>query len=677
MADNKEEKTLTLDDLGLEENPIPTPAEEAAKEEAEKNKIEVVETQKTIKNIKDQPQITSITTHSIVEGPVKDAEKPKRKILVPGKNAPNSGEKKLKPIADVDKYLGVTPKPKKDPIRENLDSLYDLADQGIERTKKDLLRPGGRIEEAKIKFIEYEYPRLMKRAESNKSLKARIDKLHRIMDEDPRFDDATDIERKGYTLYVIAKSKKAGIDNEYFGIETVSPEDAPRFTYDANKNFDDIIKLSKEEDDDFDFDKDYDDMVVLGTNKSSPIILDEEETSSQETSKPDGSKGAIISSNDDDEDISLFSNSTSSEEEEYLDDPDEDEDTLSEEEIKQIQNRYKKELVTALKLNRVDDLEGFTVESKPLELKKALAPRPTQLNTYTWPLIHTGVAVEMTPFRNDEIIVFNPETTKYDTVQGLTSVFEVLYKHIVNPNKPDFETWLRQVSDYDIDSLIFAGFAATFHDTNYVTYECRNKYLGKTCMNMFLQKRDIMDMVSFPNEETKQRFNDILKKSTVMKQTYTTSPKRISKDYAIGFTTQSIYSNLFEPASLSQSFSDKYSTIVNIMPFIDKVYRIDNINKKLIPIKFGVVPNSLSKTVERKVRALNGIFKTFTSDERAIAIGETLKMTNESNKWRITYYIPEAECPVCKSKIERREMSPLNILFIRAQLPTAAAYIQE
>ena len=91
-----------------------------------------------------------------------------------------------------------------------------------------------------------------------------------------------------------------------------------------------------------------------------------------------------------------------------------------------------------------------------------------------------------------------------------------------------------------------------------------------------------MDMVVFPNDETKQRFDDILNAESVMSHTYKSTPKRINDNYAIGYVSQSIYSNLFEPASLPNDFAQKYNSIVTLMPNIDKIYRIDNANRSEI-----------------------------------------------------------------------------------------------
>lgn len=630
---------LSLFDLGIDESSHLTPAEIAEKDGA---KAEV----KTIKGTEQKTEI--------------------KESKIPKPQKGHHGANKYEKIGDVHEFLGTEPPKKADPIRQTLDYMYELTDKGIQRNKEELSAPGGRIEQGKIKLVEYFYPKLLARASKNKKLQERINKIREFVDESPIFDTATEIEKQGYILWLTTKREDIGLDNQYFNIEEENLKESRRLSNENQQIYDQIIELQKDED--YIDLNDDDSSLTLGTNDSPQPLY----TASQPTI-PDSNKSNISEKTD--LDVPLLSDSDNKKEsdDQSSTQEDEDDDELSEAQRKEIQRSYKNELVEALNLKRIDDLEGFVVESKPIELKAAISPKKIIPVSYVWPLLHTGIGIEMTPFENDEIMALNPQNTDFDTVQGLNSIFSILYKHIINQNKPKFETWLRQIVDFDIDQLIFAGHAATFKDSNYLTYECPNS----KCKKVFLQKKDIMDMIEFPSDEVKQRFDDILTKDTVMKQTYTTTPKRISNDYAIGFTSQSIYSNLFEPASLSEEFSKKYTAIINIMPNIDTIYKIDNVSKKLYPIRFGVDTTSLTKTVQKKVKAINLIFKTFTPDERAIAIGEAQKISQRMTKWRLSYFIPETTCPHCGERIEKRESNPLNILFTRAQLPIVAAYIPE
>ena len=282
----------------------------------------------------------------------------------------------------------------------------------------------------------------------------------------------------------------------------------------------------------------------------------------------------------------------------------------------------------------------------------------------------------MSTFSGEEIINLNPQTTSFETVAGLKKIFATIYRHITNANKPSFEVWLRQISDFDIDGLLFAIHAVNFKDTNYITYECPNP----KCKKLFLEKKDIMDMVVFPNDKVKERFYKIQASEAVDSQFYKSHPRVINDRYAVGFISASIYSNLFEPASLSDEFANKYRSIVSILPNIDTIYLIDKASKTLSPIDFDNdkdKDNSLSKATMRKVRGIETVFKTFTPDERAIVSTEAAKIATKFAQDKITYAIPETKCPTCGEIIPARPSNPLNILFTRAQLPTAAAYIPE
>ena len=112
------------------------------------------------------------------------------------------------------------------------------------------------------------------------------------------------------------------------------------------------------------------------------------------------------------------------------------------------------------------------------------------------------------------------------------------------------------------------------------------------------------------------------------------------------------------------------------MPNIDTVYKIDAASRTLIPISFGKFDN-LEKFVMRKVKGLVQIMKHFTPDERAVVISEAGKISATFNSERIQYRLPATTCPVCGEKIEEQVVTPLDLLFMRAQLPIVAASIQE
>jgi len=668
---NEKKKNITLNDLGVEDTE--TPAEVAAKENTittdDGNKVETIssdtvdknEVEKMMNELKEKEKEGKVARKIIVPGhradEIKKEESNKKPSVIHTPNT-DDGVTQYQEV-DINKIFKNKKPAKKEAIRETLDKMYNFADEGIEREKKELLAPNGRITEAKYKYIEEHYAILEKRASKNESLKKKMKAVEELIDTDPRFDNISPHERKGYILFVVARDEKTGVNNEYFGIEDPKKSKDgyvpnPRLSSEANKEIESLVMRDDEDFTDFFSDENE---VNLGNNKgTSPIV-------------PDLSKARVEDQVSDAENADLLL-AEESDDNAYEDD---ELDTIPEETSKRILKEYKNEVVDKLNLDINDNISNFTIETKPIKLTAALSDKKVTSYSILWPLQYSGILVEMTPFSGDEIVLLSPSQTKFDTVAGLRTVFSTIYHHIINPNKPKFEIWLRQISDYDIDGLLFAVYVANFKDTNYITYECQNK----KCRKVFLLKKDIMDMVNFPNEKVKERFESILRKDTVMSSMYKSSPRLISKDYAIGFTSQSIYSSLFEPAALSKEFSEKYSSIIDIMPNIDKVYKVNYTTKSLTPISFGVDETSLAKTVMRKVKALDTIFKTFTPDERSIAIGEARKVSRSFDEDKITYSIPETTCSNCKEEIKRVEANPLNLLFTRSQLAVIASSIQE
>lgn len=676
---------LTLNDLnGLGLNKVSTdsPADKAANDP---NAVPINKEENT-HTVKDGVEVIKPKTQSIQEPPKPVENKPN--ISTPNNKVP--GATQYGETIDISK---VPTKHEKTPYERTRDDLLEKVDKNIERTKQELSKPGGRIDQAKRMYIDDRYAKIVARAKNNKRLAEHIKAVNDFMDTDPRFDGISTYERRGYIVFAVGKDE-GGLNDDYFGkrTETGTTINVPRLSSDANREinqytqkevddsflYDDNSKVvlsngepsqnvsssnskKKESDDD---NKEDDDLLLSDPNESSIAEMkDTPTTTTTESTKEE----------DEEIDLSLDDEDTNKSTDTKEDDSSDDEEELSREEQMERLKTYKKQIVDALKLDKSKALDGFTISAKPIKLNMALASKKIETNTSLWGLQYTGTPIEMTPMTGEELLLLNPNNSNFDTVAGLKSFFSVLYHHVKNANKPPFETWLKQISDNDVDGLLFAAYLANFKDTNYITYACPKK----SCSNIFIEKKDIKDMVIYPNKETEDRFNQILRKEPVDSQMYKSKPIFINEDYAVGLVTQSLYSAFFEPAALNEEFTKKFQTIINIMPNIDRLYRIDNVNKLLIPIEYKTIENSLSKTVQSKVRTLNTIIKTFSPDEAAILAVEAAKISSSLDANKITYQIPETVCPVCGTKIPATTYNPLQLLFTRAQLPTIAASIQE
>ena len=226
-----ENKQLSLEDLGLTK--VETPAEQAAAAHKEETTQEPV-----VENIvaKDTGYV--------------EEEKPKKFIPRPTTSDGKASGFKEVAINDIAK---VKHKPQKNPIESTLDHLYELSDKGIARTKAELTAPDGRINQGKIKYIEEHYEVLMKRAKTNERLMKHIRAVDDIIKTDPRFDDITEIEHKGYILFKVAHDENAGVTDEFFHIPTKKKSNVPRSSFDSTREID---KVTNDDDDLIDLDED-------------------------------------------------------------------------------------------------------------------------------------------------------------------------------------------------------------------------------------------------------------------------------------------------------------------------------------------------------------------------------------------------------------------------------------
>lgn len=640
---------LSLNDLGLELEA--TPADVIA----EKHKDDEIK----------MPEVNKVESVRPAH-PVEVQEEKSNKSFMPTPQNTEGEEFKQVNIAEIAPF-----KEKKDPIRKTLDGFYDLADKGIERTKKEISAPGGLIDTAKRKYVDEKYASLVQRAKSNQSLKLHMQKVDSFMKTDPRFDGISEYERRAYIVFAVAKDNNTGVDDGYIQYRHEHRDFVP--LEDRSYHFTEV-------DDKWLFDNE-DDVVYNNEESNTPVVEETVSYDKEEDVIPMEKSSTDTEDDSDDEvtyDDDTEEDTTEVEEDDDVVPVEDDEDDVTDEEMKEMSDKFKSDIRKAFGYDDEDSLDDFDI-SKPVRFSNKLLTTNVP-KTATWVLQYSGKPIEMTPITGEELLILSPENTDYTTIAGINKVFNTIYHHVVNRNKPPFETWIRQISDYDVDNLLFAIYNANFKDSNYINYECPNT----KCRNIFLAKKDIMEMVEFPNDKVKARFDSIMKKEPVDTQMVRTKPKRVNDKYAIGYVTQSIFSNIIEPMSLSESDVRKYQSIVSLMANIDKVYIIDKEHRSLTPISFGTVNNSLEKTTLRKVKGLSTIMKTLTVDERYRVVSEVTKMAARQRPDQIKYVIPGHVCPKCGTPIPERRTTPdgrdltvLNLLFIRAQLALAAAFTED
>lgn len=682
----EENKTVSLSDLGLVEEK--TPAEKAEEKLAATEKIKDVKTEQGVTiEVKKAPNINVEHTG------------PKKAIPRPEMEKSNNGDDEPVIIKDINSIAKNPTVDKRvvNPIEHTMSNLHELADKGIERTEKELTAPGGRIVKGKELYIKQKYELLMERAKKSKNLKKQIKFYENALDTDPACDDMTEYERHGYILYKVAHDESLGIDDQTFGLAKGMMKNERQSSADVTAKID---KMTNKETIDTTYDNEDrlilhespaedDNIPVVHRNTKKKQNEEEKEVVStvMELDYEDENKEPEMEIGEDAADqskelIALDNNEFDDDIPKEKKDPYMEEFGIPEAKYRDMQKNF---LIEAAKIMNLEvntaEMEDYEVQTRGISLNSALNMANIQVNKSIWPLQYTGIPIEMTPLSGNELAQFTDEINrsfqdergnrKEPTVNQLRSIYSMLYRHIVTPGKPSFDSWLRQISANDFNSLLMAQYNAIFRDCNFITYHCPKK----GCAKIFLEKKDIMDMIEFPNEKTEENFKKILNKDSTSTKLYRTEPVPINDTFAISFITPSIYSNNFEQAALSPEFKDQHRSIIWLMQVIDRVYLIDKQNKKFLPIDFGIVEKNLEKTVVRKVNALSRIFKTFTPDDRSIIFSEFSKIVANVGQDEIRYKIPATKCPLCGTEIEEEYTDPMGLLFTRAQLSIEVASI--
>ncbi|WP_301066621.1 hypothetical protein [uncultured Duncaniella sp.] len=317
------------------------------------------------------------------------------------------------------------------------------------------------------------------------------------------------------------------------------------------------------------------------------------------------------------------------------------------------------------------DLAGFTIAKKPISAIKVLKHAETAVpeKHADWVLPRAKRRITMSALSGAEIINLNPANSQQNRFNTIKRMYQILYRHVVDANKPSFEAWMKTIYLEDVPHLYFCAFRATFGDSNFMPATCTEP----KCQNAFLQDlEDTEDLVVYDDDETKDMVHKLLEGDTtttendeaIASETY-----QISDDYVITIHRPTIYTTLMETASLPEAFLNKYSDMLDVISYIDGMYLIDSKNQQLIPIETKVDPNSASKTAAYKIRTFHDILRKVSSDIYSNLYGYIVKHYEEDEK--IHFRVPETECPKCKAKISAQDLSAQQLLFTRHQL---AAY---
>lgn len=345
---------------------------------------------------------------------------------------------------------------------------------------------------------------------------------------------------------------------------------------------------------------------------------------------------------------------------------DDEKQDFTDDEVVEILKEETRKRITPIK--KSFDLSKFSIAKKGISAQRAMKTtvRSNQ-SVADWILYNQSKPISVTGLSGSEILKMNMENSNRNRINALKDSYRIIYDHVVDANKAEFEIWLKQIPFADLPHLYFALYMATFNGSNFINNSCPH------CNQPFIQDMDFSDMVKYEDDEVKEKVNKILRHDTTNNQddTYPVELFQASDSYVFGLTTPSIWSVLFETASLTDRFLEKYADLIDVASCIDSIYYIDENNERLIPIDTKPVANDQTKTAARRIRAFYDIIKNLNSVEYYALRKHILDLNKDVDD--ISYCIPACTCPKCgKEVIENNNITPDQMLFTRHQLAAIA-----
>lgn len=316
------------------------------------------------------------------------------------------------------------------------------------------------------------------------------------------------------------------------------------------------------------------------------------------------------------------------------------------------------------------DISSFTVSKKAISVPKLIVQTKTTERTADWVLPSTGKQFTIGQFSGSEIERLDARNSGSNRANAVKTIYNLIYSHIRDIDKPSFSVWLKQVDFKDITHLYFGAYKASFDNTNTIMYQCEEK----KCQEMFLKEINEEEIIHYVTPEAKEKLEKILQEGTTISKDdeYDVVRYQISDEYVIDIKRPSIYNILFESASISESFIEKYSDLIGLMSYIDGIYYINVESQQLEPIESNIDHNSLGKTTMRKYKNYYDILSRLSSDQYYL-LSQLVNQIDKTEE-EVYYVTPEAKCPACGSVIPQRKTSGEQLLFTRHQLGALASY---
>ena len=324
-----------------------------------------------------------------------------------------------------------------------------------------------------------------------------------------------------------------------------------------------------------------------------------------------------------------------------------------------------REQIRAKSKKKKIDFSRFKISTKPVSASKAMrmVTMPDR-NIADWVLYSAKRAISLTGLSGPEIMRMNPESSGRNRVNTFKDKYRIVYNHIEDANKPDFESWLKSTRYSDLEHINFGLYMATFGGSNFINYQCPK------CNKIFIEDVKFEDMVGYDNENTKNEVRRILNNDTTSASEdaeYEVDMVQISDSYVFALKNPSIWNVSIESASLSDQMLEKYKDLLDIITYIDNIYVIDIENETIDPIDTKFDPNDLTKSAARRATLYYDILNTLSSEDYYELRSHIFAIDEKSTK--VSYIIPGCTCPACNTAIDsNKEVNSESLLFMRHQL---------
>ena len=369
-------------------------------------------------------------------------------------------------------------------------------------------------------------------------------------------------------------------------------------------------------------------------------------------------------------------------EEEESNTPDE-ESGLTDEQIREIRAKsvehLKSEILQKIvKTGKSLDTTQYAVSNKVVSIKDVLRKQkmqPNTLRTATWPLMFAGRAFTASALRGPEVsLLFEVGSDEDPNGVGITpNQINILYEHDMNPYKPPTpQAWAKTIPYTDLDNIFAALFVASLDGANYIPRGCNDP----KCQYQFItDKFGIDDLIHFPNDETKKRFEEVrhIKPTPEDSTSYESVINVINDDFAVGLKMPSLYSMVYEFGTLNAAFNRKYASVVAVLQYIDYIYMIDPDSKEYHPIAWKIYAGDTAKSYRSKISTYSKIMQNFSDTDFSVLIALINTFTKtRADKMVTEFVIPEMRCPKCGAVIPEDPITAKVMVFMKQRLVNIA-----